>query len=126
MGKKYLSIKGCEDDIDLRIISSRATFLRRIEKKYKMKNFDVVCFTNKTHTRFRLVLKIQGMTLMCIPEIEDTAKYSTYLKVNKALANLGGFSPAVVKLETLAEYTKDRIKKIDKRYRKLKIDPVKH
>ena len=117
MATQYLKIAECEDDIDLRTISARATFLRRLERRYKLKDLDVVCFTNKTRTRFRLVLKIRGLMLMCVPEVDDRTKYSTYLRVNETLTRLGGLKSAIVKLDKLSDFTKTRIARIKKRER---------
>jgi len=115
MAARYLRIKGCEDEVDLRTVSARVSLLRRVERKYKMNDLDVVCFTNRLRTRFRLVLKVRRVMLMCVPEIDDKTKYSTYLRVNEALAHLGGLSTAVLKLDELADYTKTRIGRIKKR-----------
>ncbi len=112
MAEKYLSVVGFEDDVDLRTISGRSSFLRRVERSYKMKDLGVVCFTNKVHTRFRLVLKIRGVMLMCVPEIDDKTKYSTYLRVNEALTHLGGLSSPLIELDNLSSFTKGRIKRV--------------
>lgn len=115
MAPRYLRIKGCEDEIDLRTISARTSLLKKMERRYKMRDLDVVCFTNRVRTRFRLILKIRGLMLMCVPEIDDKTKYSTYLRVNETLARLGGLATAVVQLDDLATFTKERIKRIKTR-----------
>lgn len=117
MAGRYLSIKGCEDEIDLRTVSARTTFLKRMDRNYKMKDLDVVCFTNKLRTRFRLVLKVRDVMLMCVPEVEadQRRKYSMYLRVSESLAKLGGLATAVVKLGDLTDFTKERIVRIKKR-----------
>jgi hypothetical protein len=114
MSGRYLRIAECEDDIDLRTISARTTFLRRLDRRYKLKDLDVVCFTNKARTRFRLVMKMRTLLMMCVPEIDDQTKHSTYLRVNETLARLGGLKSAIVKLDELSTFTKARIERIKK------------
>ncbi len=109
MAARYLQIVGCEDETDLRTVSARTTFLRRTDRKYKMKDLSAVCYTNRLRTRFRLVVKMKGLLLMCVPEVDDKQKYSTYLRISETLTRLGGLSTAIVKLDELKDFTKERI-----------------
>lgn len=119
MAARYLRIMGYEDDVDLRTVSARTTRLRSIARKYKLQDLGVVVFTNRVRTRFRLVLQIRGLVLVCSPEVEMSSKnkYSMYLRVSDALARLGGLTSDVVELKKVGEYTEQRIARIRKRRR---------
>lgn len=93
-----LRVVGYYDQFDLRKIVSRREFLRAIDKEHKMQHLDVVVYTNKRLTRFRLVLKIQGFLVQCVPEIDDQDEVSLYLKINETLAGLSASEKLYVKI----------------------------
>jgi hypothetical protein len=90
-----MKIIACEDQIDLRTIVSQSKFLTRIAKRYKLRNDQAVCYTNKAFTRFRLVMRVGKALFMCIPEIDDSDKYSIYLKISEELARIAGIDSLI-------------------------------
>ena len=117
-----LTIIAAEDEIDLRTVVAQSTYLRRIARKYRLEQNECVCFTNKARTRFRIVFKVGGSTdavFLCIPEIDQKSKYSVYLKMSETLAYLTGVSQVQVMFGDLAEFTKGRIQRRNKRRRAL-------
>jgi hypothetical protein len=102
-------IKEVYDEMDLRGIIAQADFLRKEAKKHHLEHGECVVYTNKKLTRFRLVLRINEATFMCIPEIDNT-KLSVYLNVSEQLARLAG-REAKIKLETIQTIIRERIQK---------------
>lgn len=90
-----MRIIACEDQIDLRTITSQSKFLARTAKHYKLKTNQAVCYTNKAFTRFRLVMKMGKALFMGIPEIDDSDKYSMYLKISEELARIAGIETRI-------------------------------
>lgn len=119
---KQLTIVHAEDETDLRTVVAQSTYLRRIARKYGLQQNECVCFTNKARTRFRLVFKVGGSAnavFLCIPEIDQKSKYSVYLKMSETLAYLTGVSQIQVMFSDLADFTKGRIQRSNKRRRAL-------
>jgi hypothetical protein len=109
-----MRIIACEDKTDLRTIITKSAFLRKVEKQYKLKSNQAVCFTNKAMTRFRLVFKVSKALFMCVPEIDEQAQYSVYLKISEQLAKLAGIRSRI-KFDLFKDNTKKRIKRQQKR-----------
>jgi len=109
-----MRIIDCEDRTDLRTIVAKHVFLKRVDKIYKLKNNEAVCFTNKALTRFRLVMKISNALFMCIPEIDEKSQYSVYLKISETLSKLAGVEQRVY-FDFFKDYTKARIKRQKRR-----------
>ena len=111
---KQLTIVHAEDEVDLRTVVAQSAYLRRVATKFSLKPYECVCFTNKAHTRFRLIFRTNGgpgAVFLCIPEIDQKAKYSVYLRVSETLAQLAGLSRVQVVFDKLSDYTKGRIKR---------------
>jgi len=104
-----MRIIACEDKTDLRTINARSTFLNRVDREFKLRNGQAVCYTNKMMTRFRLVFKFSNALFMCIPEIDDTAKYSIYLKISEELSALTRLKGVSLKFNHFTEHTKAKI-----------------
>ncbi len=115
-----MRIIACEDKTDLRTINARSTFLKKVNRAFKLRNGEAVCYTNKIMTRFRLVFKFSNALFMCIPEIDSKAKYSIYLKISEELSALTRLKGVSLKFEFFTDYTKARIKRQKKRNRKFK------
>jgi len=96
--EQFLHVVGYYDEYDLRKIKSSGSALREIEAEHKMRSMDVVVYTNKKMTRFRLVLKINKFLVQCIPEISDEDQFSLYLKINETLSGLTDKDEIFVKL----------------------------
>lgn len=109
-----MRIIACEDKTDLRTIITKSAFLRKIEKQYKLKSNQAVCFTNKALTRFRLVFKVSKALFMCVPEIDEQAQHSVYLKISEELAKLAGIKNRI-KFDLFKDTAKNRIKRQNKR-----------
>ena len=105
-----MQIVGCEDRKDLRTVVSKSAYLRKVAREYKLKSNQAICFTNKTMTRFRLVFKINNALFMCVPEIDEQAQYSVYLKISDQLALLAGIKGRI-KFDFFSTYAKGRIKR---------------
>jgi len=115
---KQLTIVAALDDIDLRTVVARSAYLRRVSRKWNLAPYECVCFTNKARTRFRLVFNVGGSAnsvFLCIPEIDQKSKYSVYLKMSETLASLTDISSVQVMFEDLADHTKGRIQRSNKR-----------
>jgi len=112
-----MRIVACEDRTDLRTIITKSRFLRKVEKQYKLKHAQAVCFCNKAMTRFRLVFKVRKALFMCVPEIDEQAQYSIYLRISEELAKLAGIKPRV-KFDLFKQIAKDRIKRQQTRKKK--------
>jgi hypothetical protein len=105
------------DQVDLRKVLSRSSFLLNVAKTYNLRDGEAVAYTNKAHTRWRLVLRLNTLTLMCQPEVDDKTKLSTYLRISEALAAVAG-TDAVVEVNRLIDYTKERARRYKKRHKK--------
>jgi hypothetical protein len=115
--KPKITVVATLDQIDLRKVLSQGLFLRGVVKEYRLANGEAVAYTNKAHTRWRLVLKVNGLTLMCQPEVDDRTKLSIYLRISEALAAVAA-TDAVVVIDRLCDYTKERTRRYKKRYKK--------
>jgi hypothetical protein len=111
-----MRIVACEDKTDLRTVISKSKYLQKIAKQYKLKSNQAVCFTNKALTRFRLVFKVSKALFMCVPEIDEGAKHSVYLKISEELAKLAGIKNRI-KFDFFKDTAKKRITRQNKRKR---------
>jgi len=115
-----LTIMGQVDYIDLRKITAQGKFLYRMMKRYKLRHLQCVCFTNKTQTRFRLIVNINGMPFLDLPPIDEQAKHSLYLKVSDWLAARARLSSTRLRLKKFSQRAKDRIERSKKRKKRKK------
>jgi len=116
-----MKIIAYEDRVDLRKVTAKSKYLRHVARTYKVKDQQAVCFTNKALNRFRLVFKINNALFMCVPEIDETSKYSVYLRISEELSALTGIKSKIhVQLGLLSEFTKERIKRQHKHRRRAK------
>jgi len=106
-----MRIVACEDRTDLRTITARSKFLRKVDKEFHLKNDQAVCYTNKVMTRFRLVFKFGNAVFMCIPEIDEQSKYSIYLRISEELSTLTRTKGVALQFEFFTDYTKERLKR---------------
>lgn len=105
-----MRIVGCEDRKDLRTVTAKSVYLKKVARECHLKNNEAFCFTNKAMTRFRLVYKINKALFMCVPEIDEQSKYSVYLKISEQLAAFAGIK-SVVKFDVFTAVAKARIKR---------------
>ena len=112
-----MRVIAAEDRVDLRTIVARGKFLKKMERTYRIKDNEAICFTNKALTRFRLIFKVNKILFMCIPEIDEQAKHSVYLKISEQLAVLTGVEERI-KFDLYAKLTKARIARQRKKRRK--------
>lgn len=110
MSRAPIRIVGYTAKVDLRKCTARKKYLDKLARHFKMKNGDAICFTNKLQNRFRLVLKLNNMMFMCVPEIDNQDnKLSIYLRVSEELSRLAGLRGPRIELELLAQSTQERI-----------------
>jgi len=110
MKKSPIRIVGYTSRVDLRKCTARKNYLDKLAKHFKMKNGEAICFTNKAQNRFRLVMKMNDMMFMCVPEIDNQDnKLSIYLRVSEELSRLAGLREPRIELELLANSTRERI-----------------
>lgn len=98
-----LRVVGYYDQYDLRKIVARGLFLHSVAAEHRMKSMDVVVYTNKKMTRFRLILKIGDFVVNCVPEISEEDQWSLYLKINDTLAKMASNDDLYVKLRKTAK-----------------------
>lgn len=101
--KKGLRMVGYYDHFDLRKIVGRGQFLKNVEVEHRMQDRDFVAYSNKAMTRFRLVMKIGGIVVYCVPQISDEDQFSLYLKINETIAALAGSDELYVKVKKTAK-----------------------
>ena len=111
-----MHIVGCEDRKDLRTVTAKSAYLKKVARECHLRDGEAFCFTNKALTRFRLVFKINKALFMCVPEIDEQSKYSVYLKISEQLAQFAGIK-SIVKFDVFAAVAKERIKRQKKRER---------
>lgn len=100
-----------EDEVDLRSIIAQTPFLKSLAARHKMTNGDALVFANRAGTRFRLVLQVQKLLMVCVPQIDKTRNLSMFLEISEALASLAGVESRVrLDLEQLRKHTDARIK----------------
>lgn len=104
-----MTIVSLEMDTDLRTISARRKFLRKVARGYKLKNRQSVCYVNKAMSRFRLVTNLEGAVFLIMPEIDEGAKLSVFLEISRTLTRLSRGRPIQSKFGDLHENTKIRI-----------------
>jgi hypothetical protein len=113
--QKGIRIVQSFDCIDLRTITSQSAFLQETIKKYHMQHLDAVLYTNQLITRFRLVMAIDGVGFLCIPEIDEMSKHSLYLKISEVLSRLSGVSHVVVNIKDISSKIRDRVDRQEQR-----------
>jgi hypothetical protein len=80
-----------------------------------MQHLDAVLYTNQLITRFRLVMAIDGVGFLCIPEIDEMSKHSLYLKISEVLSRLSGVSHVVVNIKDISSKIRDRVDRQEQR-----------
>lgn len=105
------------DLVDLRRVVSRRTFLREVATEHGLQTNQAVAYTNKAHTRWRLVLQMSSLLVMCQCEVEETNQFATYLRITEGLASMTSHEQ-LIEVNRLVDYTKERIRRNKKRQRK--------
>jgi len=114
-GKKpAITVVHYDDNVDLRSIVAQAPFLKSVARGFGLKNGDAVLYTNKAQTRFRLVLCVVDSLFVCVPEMDEKGRLSTYLRISETLARLARVDPQI-KLGELKAKTGKRIADMKKR-----------
>jgi hypothetical protein len=90
--KPLLSIVHLELEHDLRTVSARSSSLRRIIKRYKVKEREVVCYINRAMSRFRLVLLLGGVGYLLVPETDEGSKLSVFLRLSEEMGRWTKFA----------------------------------
>lgn len=67
-----LELVSWEREVDLRKVSHRAGWLRRVTKKFKLKNGQAVLYSNKAWDRFRAVQLINGLPVVILFPVEES------------------------------------------------------
>jgi hypothetical protein len=67
-----LELVAWEHEVDLRTVSHKAAWLKKVAKKYKLKNGQAVLYSNKAWDRFRAVQLINGLPIVLLFPVEET------------------------------------------------------
>ena len=110
---KIIRIVEYFDCYDLRSVTAQSDFLRQHMNTYKLKHMDAILFTNAVETRFRLILNLHGLPLLCTPEIDERTNYSLYLKISETMEQLSGVRRVEVGLRNLRLSIKAKEEKHD-------------
>jgi hypothetical protein len=87
-------------DYDLRKVISQKTCLSEISAQFHLGHLDAVVFTNRSLTRFRMVLKIYDTAFLCQPNIDKKEQHSLYLKISEELCLLAK-SESLIKIHEI-------------------------
>lgn len=100
------------EDIDLRFVSAVSTKLNEIADGHELQDGDAIVYTNCKQSRFRLVVRVAGMCMVCAPERDaGDSDLSIYLRISEALARLARVKTVFqVNLKALKAATEKRIK----------------
>lgn len=100
------------EDVDLRFVSAVSATLNKISDGHDLKDGDAIVYTNVKQSRFRLILRVGGMCMVCAPERDASdSDLSIYLRISEALASLAQVKTVFqVNLKALKEMTEKRIK----------------
>lgn len=109
-----MRIMGYADEIDLRSVNARHNYLQKVIRQFGLAAGEAVCFTNKTKTRFRLVMNIRGCGFLCIPEVDEKSKLSIYLRISEELAAMAGMKDVKLELTLVKKNTVQRIARRNK------------
>jgi len=117
-----LSVKGQVDYVDLRKVTARGEFLKKIIKKHDLQHLECVVFTNNYQykPRFRMVINLHGEPFLTVPTVDEEGKHSLYLRVSEYLSKFAQLTDTRVELEKLAEGAKQRIARKRKKQREEK------
>lgn len=95
------------DKVDLRTVKTQSSYVKSQIRKYNLGHMEAALFVNKAQTRFRLLLNVNDMGMVCCPEIDERTKYSLYLKISETMATLTGVNTIKIKMnEMIREISK--------------------
>lgn len=104
---------------DLRTITAQRSCLAAIAKDYDLHDGQMVAYSNKAKTRWRLVERHGKILQLVHPEVEDVTKFSTFLRIASHLAE-DADQDTILEINHDIDYTKTRIAN----YRKVRKRPI--
>ena len=114
--KKYIRIVSVIDEYDLRMVTSQKTYLEGVARAHKLQHLESVLYTNRSMTRFRMVLRIFDTVFTCAPWIDKTEQHSLYLKISEQLSLMAGLD-CRVKIDEISTMAVERREAINARIR---------
>jgi len=102
---------------DLRTVTARRSCLAPIAKDYDLQDGQRVAYSNKAKTRWRLVERHGSILQLVCPEVEDTTKFSTFLRIASHVAE-DADQDTILEIRHDIDYTKERIANYRKVHKK--------
>jgi hypothetical protein len=93
---------------DLRTLTAQRSCLAAIAKDYDLHDGQTVAYSNKAKTRWRLVERRGNTLLLVYAEVEDTTKFTTFLRIAGMLTE-DADQDTVIEINHDIDYTKERI-----------------